>query len=208
MNNYKYIEYIFQLIYYGFTWFIIITFSWLKIWTFSIKKLNLKKNLVLVATETCWIDSFILPMAAIYLKKEYNNIIGISKRDWTTLALKPIEYNEIDNLGVKILFVDRDTRSNQVSQIINKLKKLTKPFILFMFPEGTRKKVERWKTGFHYIAQGTNADIGIIGIDHKKYEVKLDKIYKPYSSAEKNIKYIKKRLRKYSVAYPENTNLD
>ena len=118
MNNYKYIEYIFQLIYYGFTWFIIITFSWLKIWTFSIKKLNLKKNLVLVATETCWIDSFILPMAAIYLKKEYNNIIGISKRDWTTLALKPIEYNEIDNLGVKILFVDRDTRSNQVSQIM------------------------------------------------------------------------------------------
>jgi len=174
---------------------VILTFS---VWEFKIHKLDLKKSLVLVAAETCLVDSVILYYTALILKGEFNRVFGVSKREaW---YLKPFSNN--------LIFIDRDKRLDQVKEIVKRITQLSEPFILFIFPEGTTKRTDRWKTGFHYIAHKTNSNIGIIGIDHKKKMVNIDKIFVPSKNCEKNIKYIKKRLRKYQLAIPQNSNLD
>ena len=47
--------------------------------------------------------------------------------------------------------VDRSKKLNMVDQIVEEVNKREK-FGLAIAPEGTRKKVETWKTGFYYIA--------------------------------------------------------
>jgi 1-acyl-sn-glycerol-3-phosphate acyltransferase len=63
------------------------------------------------------------------------------------------------------------SRSNdmvaQVTAIINSHP----DFILAIAPEGTRKKVERLKMGFYYIARAANIPIVPVGFDYEKKEV-------------------------------------
>jgi len=40
--------------------------------------------------------------------------------------------------------------------------------ILGISPEGTRSRVEKWKTGFYYIAQKANVPIVLMYMDYKK----------------------------------------
>lgn len=46
-------------------------------------------------------------------------------------------------------------------------------FRLAIAPEGTRKKVSEWKTGFYYIAQAAGVPILPIAFDYRKKEVRL-----------------------------------
>jgi len=57
--------------------------------------------------------------------------------------------------------VDRSKRSNIVDQVVAEVKKREK-FGLAIAPEGTRKQVNQWKTGFYYIA--VKAGIPIIPV--------------------------------------------
>ena len=44
-------------------------------------------------------------------------------------------------------------------------------FILALAPEGTRKKVEKLRTGFYYIAKSAGVPIVPVGFDYKKKEI-------------------------------------
>lgn len=46
-----------------------------------------------------------------------------------------------------------------------------RPFLLGMTPEGTRARVDEWKTGFHRIAVSANVPMGIVAIDWAKREI-------------------------------------
>ena len=47
--------------------------------------------------------------------------------------------------------VYRNNKNNLVDQVVDRFNE-EENFILAMTPEGTRKKVDKWKTGFYYIA--------------------------------------------------------
>jgi 1-acyl-sn-glycerol-3-phosphate acyltransferase len=47
-------------------------------------------------------------------------------------------------------------------------------FLLALSPEGTRKKVERLRTGFYYIAQKANVPIVMVAFDFAKKEIKIE----------------------------------
>jgi 1-acyl-sn-glycerol-3-phosphate acyltransferase len=168
------------------------------LWKFNIKQLNLKKNLIVVSTETSLVDSIILARVAFLLRGSFNRVFGITKKE--TWYLKP--------LSEFLIFVDRDKKLNQVQKIIKRITKSPEPFILFIFPEGTTKKATKWRTGFHYISKETNADICIIGIDHKFNTVNIDTIFTPGDDVNQNINFIKKRLRRYALSVPEYSNLN
>ena len=161
--------------------YILIVIMTRNLWRFNIPKLNLKKNLIVVGTETCLVDSIILTRAAFLLQGKYNRVFGVTKKE--TWYLKP--------LSRFLIFVDRDKKLNQVQKIIKRVTESEEPYILFLFPEGTKNKTDRWRTGFHYIAKETNADIAIIGIDHKFNTVNLDTIFTPSNDVDENINFIK-----------------
>ncbi|MFN8341169.1 MAG: lysophospholipid acyltransferase family protein [Cyclobacteriaceae bacterium] len=66
--------------------------------------------------------------------------------------------------------VDRSSRHDMVDQVVNVFNTHDE-FILAMAPEGTRKKVEKLKTGFYYIALGAGVPIIPAGFDYKRRRI-------------------------------------
>ena len=60
--------------------------------------------------------------------------------------------------------VYRDNPSSLIENVVNIVKK-ERSIVIAMTPEGTRKKVKRWKTGFLRIAKQTHSKILLISID-------------------------------------------
>uniref|UniRef100_A0A6C0LMU3 Phospholipid/glycerol acyltransferase domain-containing protein n=1 Tax=viral metagenome TaxID=1070528 RepID=A0A6C0LMU3_9ZZZZ len=169
-------------------------------WNIDVPTIKLKKNLVMVGSETTLADSILLTRAAFKLKGNMKNVFGIAKEGATYLK------SFVTNFF--LIFVERSKKKKQVDKIVERLSKCEEPFILYMFPEGKCGKVDRWKTGFHHISKRLNADICICGIDHEKHKVIIDSIFKPRPTSKENIAIIKNRLRKYKLAKPEFSNLD
>jgi 1-acyl-sn-glycerol-3-phosphate acyltransferase len=66
--------------------------------------------------------------------------------------------------------VDRSSSTGLVDQVVAAFSEHDQ-FILAMSPEGTRKRVDRLKTGFYHIAKEAQAPILPIGFDFLKKEV-------------------------------------
>jgi len=94
---------------------------------------------------------------------------------------------EINYIGKKSLFkplwgwffrwtggapVEREKNSDAVAAIVSLFQK-KKVFRLALAPEGTRKKVERWRTGFYHIALGAHVPLLMIAMDYAKKEVRI-----------------------------------
>jgi 1-acyl-sn-glycerol-3-phosphate acyltransferase len=54
--------------------------------------------------------------------------------------------------------VDRSSASDVVNQIVGEFGRRDR-MILALAPEGTRKRVERWRTGFYHIAHGARVPV-------------------------------------------------
>ena len=72
-------------------------------------------------------------------------------------------------LWLGVIPINRDKKSDTVRQIVEEFK-TRDAFKIFVVPSGTRKKVEKWKSGFYYIAKGANVPIILSFIDYKKKE--------------------------------------
>lgn len=66
--------------------------------------------------------------------------------------------------------VDRSKSHDMVEQVAD-LFRSHDEFILALAPEGTRKKVEKLRTGFYYIAKSAGVPIVPVGFDYKKKEI-------------------------------------
>lgn len=54
-------------------------------------------------------------------------------------------------------------------------------------PEGTRKKVARWKTGFHRMAMGAGVPIWPVAFDHSRRAIVLMPVYRPTGDVEADV---------------------
>ena len=72
--------------------------------------------------------------------------------------------------------IDRKAKLDVVGQMKDYLATHEKVWI-GLTPEGTRSKVERYKTGYLRIAIGTDTPLFLVGIDARKKQVVLDKIW-------------------------------
>ncbi len=68
--------------------------------------------------------------------------------------------------------VDRSGKHNMVEQVVS-LFNSHENFVLALSPEGTRKKVERLKTGFYQIAKQAKVPIVMVAFDFSKREVSI-----------------------------------
>lgn len=66
--------------------------------------------------------------------------------------------------------VDRSKNTNLVDEVV-KIYNTHDEFVIALAPEGTRKHVEQWKTGFYYIALKASIPIIRIKFDHQKKKV-------------------------------------
>jgi 1-acyl-sn-glycerol-3-phosphate acyltransferase len=66
--------------------------------------------------------------------------------------------------------VYRDSKNKLVNQVVDRFSE-EENFIIAMFPEGTRKKVDKWKTGFYYIALNANIPVCLFKMDYVTKEI-------------------------------------
>ena len=128
---------------------------------------HLSKYLIIVAPHTSNWDFIIglfvrriLKFKSYYLAKSQ-----LFKRPWGWL---------FRNLGGYP--VDRNSSHNVVDQVVDMINN-NDYFVLAITPEGTRKKVARWKTGFYFIAKKLSVPIVLTSIDYLKKEVIFNQPY-------------------------------
>lgn len=66
--------------------------------------------------------------------------------------------------------VYRDNKNKLVDQVVKRFNEEDN-FIIAISPEGTRKKVDKWKTGFYYIALKANIPVCLFKMDYKSKEL-------------------------------------
>ena len=139
---------------------------------------NLSKYVIIVAPHTSWVDF----------------TVG--------LLIRKIVNQKINFIGKKSLFrppfgwwfrylggtpVDRFKNEDTVASI-TRIFNSRDEFRLALSPEGTRKKVKNWRSGFYYIAKAASVPIVMVAFDFGKKEVKISDPVWPTDDKENDFK--------------------
>ena len=154
---------------------------------------ELKKYVIIAAPHTHWID-FPLGILVKWAEAAPVNYIGKAS------LFKPPFGFLFKWLGGAP--VNRSESTNKVQAIVDVFNKNEK-FILALSPEGTRKKVEKWKTGFYYIAKGANVPIVMATLDFKNKQVKISDPYYLTNDMEKDFDFFYAYFKEVEGKIPE-----
>ena len=155
---------------------------------------DLKKYIIIGAPHTHWLD-FMIGVAMKFGESVPTNYIG------KAALFKPPFGFIFKWLGGEP--IDRSKSTNKVEAIINVFNS-REHFILAMSPEGTRKKVTKWKTGFYYIAKGANIPIVMITFDFENKQVKISEPYYLTDNMESDFKAFYAYYKGVKGKVPEN----
>ena len=101
--------------------------------------------------------------------------------------------------------VDRSARQNTVHQILEEMKS-TSEFFLVVTPEGTRKRVEFWKSGFYHIAKEAQIPIVLGFADYEKKRCGLGDSFIPNGDIDADFERIRLFYAPIHAKYPERFN--
>lgn len=99
--------------------------------------------------------------------------------------------------------VDRSVSRDRVSDSVAAFKSRDK-LILGVAPEGTRKKVEEWKTGFYHVARGAGVPIVPVAFDYGKKAIIIGKPFTPTGDVEGDIEKLRAFFSDVTAKRPEN----
>lgn len=98
--------------------------------------------------------------------------------------------------------IDRSKRQDLVSLNIDKFKD-REGYVLALAPEGSRKKVVPWKTGYYHIAHGAGVPILMIGIDQQHKVLHFGPCLETSGDLEADMEKIRSFYAKYLDRYAE-----
>ncbi|MEY3661041.1 MAG: 1-acyl-sn-glycerol-3-phosphate acyltransferase [Pseudohongiellaceae bacterium] len=100
--------------------------------------------------------------------------------------------------------VDRSQPQNLVASTARLLQQHPE-LVVCIPPEGTRRRVERWRTGFYYIAAEAGVPIQMTVIDGEARCIRLLGTWHPGGDADREIREIQRLYRGFRGLIPENT---
>ncbi len=147
--------------------------------TFS--KDTIKKSVIIAVPHTSWHDFFI----GILLRKIVNVKTNfVAKKE---LFKWPFGWYFRAVGGAPL---DRTSGQNKV-EAIARLFDDKDEFRLTLAPEGTRKKVEHWKTGFYYIAKAANVPIIMFTLDFKNKQNHISEPFYPTDDVDADFNFMR-----------------
>lgn len=138
---------------------------------------TVKKAVIIVVPHTSWHDFYLGLFTRRITKTQINYI---AKKE---LFIWPFGWYFRWTGGVKL---DRTPGQNKV-QAIAEIFKRKDQFRLAMAPEGTRKKVSEWKTGFYYIALAAEVPIICVAFDYKRKAIVINDAFYPTGSIDSDL---------------------
>ena len=154
---------------------------------------NLDKCVFIIVPHTSWIDFFL------------------------GLLIRRVWNAQINFIGKKSLFkfpfgwyfkwlggtpIDRSKSSDTVTATALIFKE-HKKFSLALSPEGTRKKVTTWKTGFYYIAKAANVPVVMVAFDYGEKQIKVSEPHFTTQDKEADFKYYRSFFKGVKGKVPE-----
>jgi 1-acyl-sn-glycerol-3-phosphate acyltransferase len=76
-------------------------------------------------------------------------------------------------------------------------------FFLALAPEGTRRKVERWRSGFYHIARGADVPILPVALDYRRRVIGIGAPLVPTGDYEADLASLKSHFRPEMARHPE-----
>lgn len=98
--------------------------------------------------------------------------------------------------------IDRSRRGSMVNSIVDAFARKKKMSIAIT-PEGTRRAVRQWKTGFYRIALGAGVPIQLAMLDFGNKRVGIFETFYPTGNEEEDIRYIRSKYSKEQAKYPD-----
>jgi 1-acyl-sn-glycerol-3-phosphate acyltransferase len=152
-----------------------------------------KKAVIIAAPHTSWHDFY----------------IGVLLRNVTGLKANFIGKKELFKWPFGFFFralggrpVDRGSKANSVDQI-TALFEAEEEFRLTLAPEGTRKKVSEWRTGFYYIALKTKVPIIMFTLDFENKRNVVSEPFYPTGDKEKDFQTLQAFFKNVKGKVPE-----
>ncbi|MFP4500244.1 MAG: 1-acyl-sn-glycerol-3-phosphate acyltransferase [Candidatus Hydrogenedentota bacterium] len=102
------------------------------------------------------------------------------------------------------VFIERRGKLGFVRQAADAMRQSGHMYLLIS-PEGTRKKVDYWRTGFYYIALEAGAPMALTYADYAKKEVGVGLILYPTGDIEADMAKIRAFYANVTPRYPERT---
>ena len=96
-------------------------------------------------------------------------------------------------------------KNEQVVDAIARMYSEEPLFRMAIAPEGTRKKVDEWKTGFYYIAKKAEVPILPIAFDWQNRKMIFHSLFMPTNDKEKDFAYMKSLFKGVVGKVPENS---
>ncbi len=140
-----------------------------------------KKAVIIVVPHTSWHDFYLGLFTRRLTKVQINYIAKKELFRW------PFGWYFRWTGGEKL---DRTPGQNKV-EAIAEIFKNKEEFRLAMAPEGTRKKVLDWKTGFYYIALAANVPIICVPFDYGKKTITINKPFYPTGDIDLDIEKLR-----------------
>lgn len=154
---------------------------------------HLKKYVVIAAPHTSWVD---FPIA-ILARMSSGIMINYIGKD--SLFKGPFGFFFRALGGTP---VDR-TKNNKLVDAIVELFNSKDEFRLGLSPEGTRKKVDTWKTGFYFIAKGAKVPVVMATLDFGNKQIKISEPYYTTENMEKDFEVFRAFYRDVKGKNPE-----
>jgi 1-acyl-sn-glycerol-3-phosphate acyltransferase len=167
--------------------------GWKVVGNANFSKESIKKAVIIAAPHTSWHDFYIGILLRSVLKVK-TNFVGKKSLftfpfGWFFRALGGTPVNRFSN-------------ENAVQQIV-KIFNEKDEFRLGMSPEGTRKKVTKWRTGFYYIAKEANVPIIMFTLDFENKQNKISEPFYPTDDQQADFKFIHNFYKDIKGKIPE-----
>ncbi|NPA33528.1 MAG: acyltransferase [Chlorobi bacterium] len=163
---------------------------------------HIKKGVIIGPGHTSNWD-FVYTMGAMHLLNI--NAKFTIKKEWfffpMNLFFKSIGGIPVDRQGKG---ENRESLTDAMARLLREAEEL---FILVTV-EGTRKKVDRWRTGFYYTALKAQVPILVGFLDYAKKEAGIKGIVYPTGDYKSDVKKIVSMLRGVTAKYPEKACLN
>ena len=135
------------------------------------------------------------------------------------IATRIMERSPVGFVGKKSLFrfpygwlfrwmggvpVDRSRSTNYVDAVIQVFNERER-FAICIAPEGTRKKVDRLRTGFYWIARGAGIPLMLTSLNYEDRILKISEPFYPTEDADADMAFILDYFRGVKGKNPENS---
>ena len=154
--------------------------GWKIVGNTNFSKDTIKKAVIIAAPHTSWHDFYIGLLLRKILGVKTNFIGKAELFKW------PFGYYFRAIGGVP---VNRKERQDLVSSIVDIFNE-REEFRLTLAPEGTRKKVDKWRTGFYHIAKQANVTIIMFTLDFENKQNKISEPFYTTNNQEADFKFI------------------